>query len=178
MKQLLLRLWIALTMAIMLINIAAPGTPANAQGPADYLPDEVVVKLFEAADLADIEADYNLELLDQFGSRAIYRMAISDETAPPLRAAALAADPRVVFAEPNFIGRAPEGVARISWPHGEESEDYVEQWAAGIIRLPEAHTITRGAGTTVAVLDTGVDAAHPALALCRWGYRPQRGGRV
>jgi subtilisin family serine protease len=33
-----------------------------------------------------------------------------------------------------------------------------------MIRLPEAHTVTRGAGITVAVLDTGVDAAHPALA--------------
>ena len=71
---------------------------------------------------------------------------------------------RVVYAEPNFIGRAPEGVQRVSWPKGEEDDDYQEQWAAGMIRLPEAHTITRGAGITIAVLDTGVDATHPALA--------------
>lgn|GEM_PF-4547002 len=32
------------------------------------------------------------------------------------------------------------------------------------IRLPAAHTVTRGAGVTVAVLDTGVDSSHPTLA--------------
>ncbi|HEX8185114.1 MAG TPA: S8 family serine peptidase, partial [Blastocatellia bacterium] len=38
------------------------------------------------------------------------------------------------------------------------------QWAPGVIRLSEAQTVTRGAGMTVAVLDTGVDATHAALA--------------
>jgi subtilisin family serine protease len=33
-----------------------------------------------------------------------------------------------------------------------------------MIRLPEAHMVSRGAGVTVAVLDTGVDFAHPMLA--------------
>jgi subtilisin family serine protease len=32
-----------------------------------------------------------------------------------------------------------------------------------MIRLQEAHTVTRGAGITVAVLDTGVDLTHPLL---------------
>jgi subtilisin family serine protease len=33
-----------------------------------------------------------------------------------------------------------------------------------MIRLPEAHAFTRGGNVTLAVLDTGVDSSHPALA--------------
>jgi subtilisin family serine protease len=32
-----------------------------------------------------------------------------------------------------------------------------------MIRLPAAHAINRGAGVTVAILDTGIDVTHPAL---------------
>lgn len=166
MNRLLLRLVILLTLITMLLSLVAPVTLAGAQASDDFLPDEVLVKLLRASDVVGLAAEYDLDPtpLDQFGSRPIYRLRILDGALPPDRAAELAADPRVVYAEPNFIGRAPEGVQRISWPKGDESEDYAEQWAAGMIRLPEAHTVTRGAGITVAVLDTGVDLSHPALA--------------
>lgn len=166
MNRLLIRLGVSLTIIIMLLNLAAPSTLASAQESDDFLPNEVLIKLLQATDLVEIAAEYNLDPipLDQFGTRAIYRMQITDGASPPDRAAQLEADPRVDYAEPNFIGRAPEGVQRVSWPKGEETSDYQEQWAAGMIRLPEAHTVTRGAGVTVAVLDTGIDLTHPALA--------------
>lgn len=166
MNRLLLRLVILLTLITMLLSLVAPVTLAGAQAPNGFVPDEVVVKLLQASAVTGLAADYDLDPtpLDQFGSRAIFRMRIRDGASPPERAAQLAADPRVVYAEPNFVGRAPEGVQRISWPKGDEEDDYQEQWAAGMIRLPEAHTVTRGAGITIAVLDTGVDATHPALA--------------
>jgi subtilisin family serine protease len=166
MNRLLLRIVILLTLITMLLSLIAPVTLAGAQALNGFVPDEVVLKLRQASDVAGIAADYALDAtdVDQFGSRAIYRMRILDGASPPERAAELAADPRVVYAEPNFIGRAPEGVQRVSWPKGDEDNDYQEQWAAGMIRLPEAHTVTRGAGMTIAVLDTGVDATHPALA--------------
>ncbi|HSL46876.1 MAG TPA: S8 family serine peptidase [Anaerolineales bacterium] len=165
MYRLLLRLVILLTLITMLLSLVAPVMLANAQEQDGFVPGEVLVKLMQATDVAGIAADYGLDPipLDQFGSRAIFRMRILDGTSPPERAAQLAADPRVVYAEPNFIGRAPEGVQRVTWPKGDEDGDYHEQWAAGMIRLPEAHTVTRGAGVTIAVLDTGIDAAHPAL---------------
>jgi thermitase len=166
MNRLLLRLVILLTLITMLLSLVAPVTLAGAQEQNGFLPEEVLVKLHQAADLASLAADYGLDPapIDQFGSRAIYRMRILDGASPPARAAQLTGDSRVVYAEPNFIGRAPEGVQKISWPKGDEDDDYKGQWAAGIIRLPEAHTVTRGAGITVAVLDTGVDTMHPALA--------------
>jgi thermitase len=39
-----------------------------------------------------------------------------------------------------------------------------QQWGLDLIHADAAHPVTTGAGATVAVVDTGVDAAHPDLA--------------
>jgi subtilisin family serine protease len=166
MKHLLLLFRTFMIVVPMLVNLAVPTVAVRAEGSNGYLPHEVILKLVQSTDLASVASAYALDAnpLDQFGSRPIFRMQIVDGASPPERAAELGADPRVIYAEPNFIGSAPEGLQRVSWPKGDEVTDYIEQWAAGKIRLPEAHTVTRGAGTIVAVLDTGVDLTHPALA--------------
>jgi subtilisin family serine protease len=38
------------------------------------------------------------------------------------------------------------------------------QYALAKLRLPEAHALSRGANVTVAVIDSGIDVAHPELA--------------
>jgi thermitase len=156
----------SLIMIVTLFQIAMPGTPVRAQGSDGFLPNEVVMKLSRISDLSQVASSYALHPtpLAQFGTRAIFRMRILDGTSPQDKAADLAADSRVIYAEPNFIGQAPEARQRVTWAKGDESQGFEDQWAAIMIRLPEAHMVTRGAGITVAVLDTGVDASHPALA--------------
>lgn len=41
---------------------------------------------------------------------------------------------------------------------------YPYQWDKEVQNIPDAHEVTRGEGTRVSVIDTGVDAGHPDLA--------------
>jgi len=140
-----------------------PGTSAVAPA-SDAVPDEVVVKLLAAADLQPLLAEHGLTLLDQFGQRPIYRLRAAAGTDIEALAARLAADSRVSYAEPNLLGETPEGRRREAWAVGGSADTYATQWNTQTLRLAEAHAISAGAGVTVAVLDTGVDANHAALA--------------
>lgn len=56
-----------------------------------------------------------------------------------------------------------------AWSDGEVADQEPEVWwrqspLAATLGLPDAHRTGRGAGTVVAVLDTGLDVDHPALA--------------
>lgn len=81
----------------------------------------------------------------------------------PDKVAALALDAEVIAAEANTEPRSPEARKNVVWAIGTEVE-YREQWAPAALHLAEAHTLATGAGVRVAVLDTGADLAHPALA--------------
>lgn len=78
---------------------------------------------------------------------------------------ALASDPDVIWAELNFVGRVPIGnPARIFHWGGTDASGYINQSAFTQIDLAPALAKYNGDGTVVAVLDTGVDLEHPALA--------------
>jgi len=158
---------LALMSVSTVIFAALAESPAGAQGGQSngFVPGEVVIKLRNAADLGAVAMAYQLDPqpIDQFGARPIYRMRIADGGDPDTRAGQLMGDARVEYAEPNLIGQAPEARSMSSWFVGGSSAEYTSQYAAATIRLPEAHQDTRGAGVTVAVLDTGVDRTHPAL---------------
>jgi thermitase len=108
--------------------------------------------------------DYSLQPDNKLSGRPIYRMQIADGSSPPTKAAALASRSEVLYAEPNYLGDLPEARQRSSWTVGGDADAYLAQWAPGKMRLPEAHAITQGRDITVAVLDTGIDLTHPALA--------------
>jgi thermitase len=81
--------------------------------------------------------------------------------------AALRADPDVEWAEPNRERRlAGEPLAGLLW--GLNNTGQSVWWHRGTpdadIDAPQAWAVSRGAGITVAVADTGVDAGHPELA--------------
>src|SRR5690349_3853718 len=147
----------------------------RADGGEDFVPGEVVVRLANSADLGAVAAQHALDPapLDQFGSRPIYRLRILDNTPVETRVAALVADTSVVFAEPNFVEKPPEGGGNSwsvgsSWSVGGDFGTYVAQWAPDKIHLSLAHQVNKGTGPNgpvkIAVLDTGVDVNHPALA--------------
>ena len=153
-------------LVVVVIGLASLATPLRANPELDYLPGEVVVKLWQSSDLPGVVADYQLDPipLDQFGTRPIYRLRILDGVAPQVKADALAGDSRVQYAEPNFLEQTPEGQQRVQWSKGHSVGEYAGQWAGPKMNLPAAHSVTRGAGVTVAVLDTGIDPGHTAFA--------------
>ncbi len=108
-------------------------------------------------------------------SRGIYLAHASDGEARLDRKKAkslakkVAKHDRVVFAEVN-AAILVDDTQFSGWPYGQpedlggEPGDFTGQPLASALDLSGAHEVSRGAGTVVAVLDTGVDALHPALA--------------
>ena len=174
---------LALAAALLCAGAPAATPPARASsgsGEDGYVTNEVNVKLRGAADLQAVAEQHKLQLVEQFGSRPIYRMRVTDGTDAKVKASAVAADTtRVEYAEANWTAGSPEGSgltwsvadswnSGLTWSVGDAGQSgeaaYRGQWAVGKIRLGEAHRATKGAGMIVAVLDTGVDRRHPALA--------------
>lgn len=172
-RQFFKRALSGLALAALAWSTATGGVGASSAPVDPVAPGEVILKLNDAADLPAIAAQYALDPtpLDQLSVAPLYLMRIVDGVPPDIRALALAADLRVAYAESNVIGAAAEDQGDSSWAAGDSSWAagggaalYLGQWAPTVMRLPQAFAVTRGAGVTVAVLDTGVEATHPALA--------------
>jgi subtilisin family serine protease len=159
-----------LAAVLLLLSFAASTVSAQtiAASPADSTPNEVLVKLNPSANPHAFAAIHRLKqpqaAADQLDNQPIYRLEIADGDTPDAKVAELMDDRRVIYAEPDYIGQLPEARQRSSWVVVDSIGGYAPQWAPAALRLPEAHAITRGAGITVAILDTGVDLSHPALA--------------
>ncbi len=129
---------------------------------------EVVIKLRTGAPLAPVLATHGLTLVDQFGSRPIYRLRIGSSQTVSTAVSALRANANVEFAEPNYENETPEGRRRYVWAVGGSSSTYASQWAATAMNLypAQAAAISQNPSSPivrVAVLDTGIDAMHPAF---------------
>jgi thermitase len=156
------------TAALMWAVVAGPPSAVSAasgSSPDPVSPGQVILRLRSAADLPAVAADYHLDAapLDQLTVAPLYLMRILDGTAAETRAAALSLDARVAYAEPNVIGATPDDQGEPSWASGGTAADYQGQWATKVLRLPAAFAVTHAAGVIIAVLDTGIDASHPAL---------------
>jgi subtilisin family serine protease len=144
---------------------SAEVTPAPTTATADAaLAGEIVLMLRTGAVIDDVLLAYGLQRIDQFGQRPIFRTRIAAGTTVDGTLAALRADPRIRFAEPNFEAQAPEARRLEVWAIGGSAQDYGAQWAPQALALAAAHQRSTGAGVRVAVLDTGLELTHPQLA--------------
>lgn len=148
--------------AAMAAGLLFAGTAA-VQAADTGVPRQIVVQLRAGDSLPGVLSTHGLTLSRRLGPRPFYllRTLASDDLAAKI--AALNADARVAFAEPNLRVRDPEARKRSVWAIGRQS-DYLDQWAPEQLGLAAAHAVSDGSGVTVAVIDTGVDFAHPALA--------------
>lgn len=152
------------TVAACALLAACGGGGGGAGTPAPAVPDEVAIKLLNAQDLPAVLAQYGLTRSDQFGSRPIYLLRTAPGADVDALVERLQADPRVQHAQPNLLFESPESQRFSYWAIGGDAHTYATQWNTQALGLTQAHAVTSGSGVTVAVLDTGVDATHPALA--------------
>lgn len=151
-----------LGVAVLLLALLAAGTDARA-GLADATTAppagaELLVRWREgqapaAPDTGAVFA--RLRPVGRLDHLGIDRYVVAPAELPALLAA-LRADPRVEFAEPNSRYRL------LSAPNDPQ---FPQQWNLHQINAPGAWDVGTGAGDViVAILDSGIDASHPELA--------------
>lgn len=141
----------------------------NATATAPQIDGEVVVKLRSGQSIDSVLARSGYSLVSQFGNRPIYRLAVPTSESVSSAVYTLRAMNGVEFAEPNYQSEAPESSRRYVWVVGGSSTAYATQWAASAMNLPAAQSSaisqnpSNRSRVRVAVVDTGIDATHPAF---------------
>ncbi len=145
-------------------GVDAGGGGGGTGGTVDPLAADVIVQLRPGAAVEPLAAANNLTVVDRFGQRPIWRLRVAAGASADAAITALRADPGVRFAERNIESQTPEGRNTSVWAVGGDAGVYATQWAPQALQLEQAHATSTGVGVRVAVLDTGIDATHPALA--------------
>lgn len=140
-----------------------PLAPALAGSASGAMPGELTLVLRSADSLQPLQVRYALSLVSRFGARPIYRLKVPAGADLNALVQALTNEPAVLVAEPNLLRASPESIKNNVWTIG-SAQGYAAQWAGDAIHLGRAQAMASGDGVSVAVLDTGFDLGHPALA--------------
>lgn len=159
-----LLLMAALGLALSL-SVGAPPRALADSGPSELHEDELIVRLAPGASIDELNESLGTSTVEQYaGDEETYLLKAPPGADPAALSEALDLDPRLVFAETNAVGSAPEGNPRgIGAWGGLDPAPLLVQPALEQIRLEQAHRVSLGAGVTVAIIDTGAQLDHPAL---------------
>jgi subtilisin family serine protease len=129
------------------------------------IPNQAMVQLATGVDANAFAARYGATVLRIIPVPNIALLQLDRDDDDDQEVAALAADPDVIWGEANYTSQAPEGRPRYFFTStaGEPRLVAAPALPAGLAFTPAEACVT-GQAVVVAVLDTGVDTAHPALA--------------
>ncbi len=173
---------LAILASALLLVASRSALAGNA--PRDPLvPERMMVRVTDAAALASLvsaaQATFDgVEVIDTVAGRPIHMLSYrlrpgqTDETAYAFCVAQVSLG-AAVWAELNYLGQSGEGRTDSFWLSQFDLDPgiYDSQYGGGVIGLPATRGRSLGQGTLIAILDTGVDASHPAF-----GGRVQPGG--
>jgi subtilisin family serine protease len=173
-KVLLRHLVITWALVLALCLLLLSGTADRAQAlpvVGSFVPGEIIIKLTPNTPIAVINDRYNTRVKERFLDSAktdIYLLEITDGSSTIDKLDEIIGDKLIKYAQPNYFAEAPEAAARHrAFPTNDAvpTDDRYSQdpYAASALNLSSAHAISKGAGTTVAVVDTGAQLGHPAL---------------
>ena len=158
-------LWGVLLVISIILTAAVYGAPLSAAegtslAGAPYVPGRIVVKFKEGlspASLAQAHARYNAVVKEEIPQIGVQILSV-----PPgeveAKIAAYRVDPRVEFAEPDYI-------AQVAYEPNDPSYGNGTQWGPQKIFAPQAWDLSTGdSNVVIAVVDSGVDPNHPDLA--------------
>lgn len=147
---------------------ALPPRLAQAGNTADYEPGQIVVRLAPLLDndIFGINQAYGTATIASLPNHPDVFLL---QTPPGVDAEQLvqvmAGDVRLLYAELNYINENPEdGSTDRIYGWGGDSAPMQSQNSVEAMHLEAAHNMSQGEGVIVAVLDTGVQRDHPALA--------------
>lgn len=140
---------------------------ACADQPDDPQPRRLDAVLLPGADAAAYASRHGVSILRAIPNHDTYylEMPPGTEGQETQFILDLLSDPETLFAEQGYEGEAPEANGRNFFLNVTPSAAAYESQAAwSQVNLAAAQSQARGAGVRVALIDSGVDPAHPALA--------------
>lgn len=158
------------------------GSAAADDGAREISKGEVIVELQPGASIGPVNERNRTSTILQIYGTNFYRLRIPTNKTEKKWRKRLAGDPDVlsaslnpVIANPSLFARAtasfPEGFAT---PGLSLAEFEAQQRLFDLLNLEDVNLRSRGAGVVVAVIDTGIDRTHPALASHLWTNRREQ----
>lgn len=165
--------------SLLAISLSATAWSDTCAVPSQRLDDRLIVRLLPGSELATFLAVFESDhpgvavtLVESVPGRSIHLLALQtppDYTPADFLAVADDLDNSygafLDWGEFLYANETPEGTTGSTFvDHPASAGLYKNQYATSVTGTTAAHARSSGAGTVVAVLDTGVDLDHPALA--------------
>ncbi len=156
--------WITKLLAGCCAAMVMSGLVPGAAQAAPHVEGELVAGLVEEFPIDSINALFGTTDVQHLPQLHVYQLSAPSTDLDSL-AAEIAAIPEVTFCHPNYLVDPLQPVQG-SIPFGDDEGigSYVDQPAAGMLNLDDAHDFALGDDVTVAVIDGGVNYQHPVLS--------------
>ncbi|MBL8843962.1 MAG: peptidase S8 [Planctomycetes bacterium] len=142
--------------SLALLFAGAGAATASADGAAERVPDELLVKFRDRAVAAAAHAQIGATPIEELAQIGVTLVKLPAGLAPERAAALYAALPSVEYAHPNYLSHAVHLPNDPSWP---------SQYGPTKIRCEQAWDMQKGdANVVIAIVDTGIDKSHGDLA--------------